>query len=105
MPRRRRFRPNYPLWLAVLLFVGVVAAYIGLGVLFSWLAPRRPGMPSTLYLAFLARCLDATLAVWFFAVGASIDLNHCPRGHRSPSVVPNPVCHQATSRLLARRNR
>ena len=66
MPRRRRFRPNYPLWLAVFVLLGAIAAYIGLGVLFSWLAPRRPGMPSTLYLAFVARCLDATLAVWFF---------------------------------------
>ena len=72
MPRRRRFRPNYPLWLAVSLFVGAIAAYIGLGVLFNWLTPRRPGVPSTLYLAFVARCLDATLAVWFFSVGASI---------------------------------
>ena len=72
MPRRRRFRPNYPLWLAVFVLLGAIAAYIGLGVLFSWLAPRRPGMPSTLYLAFVARCLDATLAVWFFSVGACI---------------------------------
>ena len=72
MPRRRRFRPNYPLWLAVFVFVGAIAAYIGLGVLVSWLTPRRPGMPDTLYLAFVARCLDATLAVWFFSVGASI---------------------------------
>lgn len=72
MPRRRRFRPNYPLWLAVFVFLGAIAAYIGLGVLFNWLLPRRPGMPSTLYLAFVARCLDATLAVWFFSVGASI---------------------------------
>ncbi len=72
MPRRRRFRPNYPLWLAVALFLGSIAAYIGLGVLVSSLTPRRPGMPSDLYLSFVARCLDATLAVWFFAVGASI---------------------------------
>lgn len=72
MPRRRRFRPNYPLWFALCLSLGAIVAYVGLGVLFSWLAPRRPGMPSTLYLAFVARCLDATLAIWFFSVGASI---------------------------------
>lgn len=72
MPRRRRFRPNLPLWLAVFLFLGAIAAYIGLGVLVNGMTPRRAGMPSTLYLVFVARCLDATLAVWFFSVGASI---------------------------------
>ncbi len=72
MPRRRRFRPNIPLWTAVFLFLGAIAAYIGLGVLVNWLTPRRAGLPSTLYLVFVARCLDATLAVWFFSVGASI---------------------------------
>lgn len=72
MPRRRRFRPNYSLWLAVSIFLGAIVAYIGLGVLVNWMTPRRAGLPSELYLVFVARCLDTTLAVWFFAVGSSI---------------------------------
>ncbi len=72
MPRRRRFRPNYPLLAAIAFSVLVIGGYIGLGVLTAWLNARPKGMPSTLYLAFVAKCLDATLAVWFFAVGSSI---------------------------------
>lgn len=72
MPRRRRVRPNYPLLWAIALSVGVVIAYVGLGVLFAQMTPKRMGVPRSLSLSFLARALDATVAVWFFAVGSSI---------------------------------
>jgi leader peptidase (prepilin peptidase)/N-methyltransferase len=72
MPRRRRVRPNYPLLWAIALFLGLIIAYVGLGVLLAQLAPKRMGVPRSLQLSFLALALDATLAVWFFAVGSSI---------------------------------
>lgn len=72
MPRHHRYRPNIPLMFAVSMFVLAVVAYVGFGVLFTAMFPKRTGASSSLWLALVARCLDATLAAWFFAVGASI---------------------------------
>jgi len=73
MPRRRRrYRPNIPYQLAVAALVLAVLVYISAGLLWTWLTPRRMGVPNDLTLNLVARCLDATLALWFFAVGASI---------------------------------
>lgn len=71
MPRRRRFRPNYPLLCAIGIFLGAIGLYIGSGVL-SAVGSSRWAPGGSLYLALVARSLDATVAVWFFAVGASI---------------------------------
>ena len=72
MPRRRRFRLNVPLMGAIAVFVLAVVLYIGLGVLLAATAPKRMGVAADLSIALVTRCLDATLAIWFFAVGASI---------------------------------
>ncbi len=73
MPRRRRrFRINLPLVGAVALFVLAIVAYVGISTLVTAWTPPRRGVPQSAYLVFLARSLDVTLAVWFFAVGASI---------------------------------
>ena len=72
MPRRRRFHLNWPFWSALAIFVLAIAIYIGVGVAFAAISPKRAGVPRDLQLALIARALDATLAVWFFAVGASI---------------------------------
>lgn len=73
MPRRRRrFHLNWPFLSAVAIFVLAVGLYIGAGVGWAALAPKRSGLPHDLKLALIARSLDATIAVWFFAVGASI---------------------------------
>lgn len=72
MPRRRRFRWNLPFLSAIAVFVLAIAIYIGLGVAWTAMAPKRMGVPHDLKLALIARALDATIAVWFFAVGASI---------------------------------
>ena len=72
MPRRRRFRWNVPYLAAIAVFALAIAIYIGVGVALAMAYPRRIGLPADLKLALIARSLDATIAIWFFAVGASI---------------------------------
>lgn len=72
MPRRRRFRLNWLFFFAVAVFIFAIVSYVAVGVGSAALSPKRIGVPSDLKLIFIARSLDATLAVWFFAVGASI---------------------------------
>ncbi len=72
MRRRRPIRWNKPFLIAVLLFVLIIAAYIAVGTAWKLSLVRHPIAEHDIKLALLALCLDATLAVWFFAVGASI---------------------------------
>ncbi len=70
--RRKRRRPNWPYRFAWLVLLGSVTIYIVLGTRVSALHEIRFHQHPDLYAAFLARCLDATFGMWFFAVGASI---------------------------------
>jgi leader peptidase (prepilin peptidase) / N-methyltransferase len=72
MPRKRRFRIHWPYLSALALLVGVVASYILLGAWWSTRTAVGASAPHAWNLALVARSLDATVALWFLAVGASI---------------------------------
>ncbi len=70
--RRKRHRANWPYRFAWLLMIGAVLTYVAIGTWISSMHELRFHAIPDLYAAFVARCLDATFGVWFFAVGASI---------------------------------
>ncbi|MFO1062693.1 MAG: prepilin peptidase [Pirellulales bacterium] len=72
MPRRRRYRPNWPLTLSVAALVLVVTGYILSSL---WPIGVKPGRFASRYdptMMLIARSLDTVLALWFLSVGASI---------------------------------
>lgn len=72
MPRRNRYRPNWPYRFAWLTIVGLIVAYIAIGTLVSVGGVPRGHGHRDWSIALVSKCLDATFAVWFMAVGASI---------------------------------
>jgi leader peptidase (prepilin peptidase)/N-methyltransferase len=72
MPRKRSKRPNWPYrltWLGLLLMLSV---YVGLQTYIGAMTFGRRSYGIDWGLAFVASCLDAIIATWFVAVGASI---------------------------------
>lgn len=72
MPKRRKKRPNWPYRLAWVSMIGALVLYIGLQTLIGSMTFGRRSYGTDWGIAFVASCLDATVAVWFVAVGASI---------------------------------
>ena len=72
MTRTRRRRPNWPYrlaWVAILL---CVALYVFVQTMIGALGHGGHGHRVDWGLAIVAACLDATVAIWFVAIGASI---------------------------------
>jgi leader peptidase (prepilin peptidase) / N-methyltransferase len=72
MPRRKLRRPNWPYLLAVSGILLLILAYLVLQTVAGAHSSGRRGDPNDWWLAFVAASIDAMLATWFAAVGASI---------------------------------
>lgn len=71
--RRRKRRPNWPYRWTIVGLLGLLLLYIGVQTLVGGLTFSRRGSLGTDWgLAFVSSLLDATVATWFVAVGASI---------------------------------
>lgn len=72
VPRKRKKRPNWPYrftWLAIL---GSVVAYLAIQTVVGAMTFGNRSYGIDWGLAFVGSCLDATVAVWFVVVGASL---------------------------------
>lgn len=72
MPRHRRKRPNWPYRLAWLAFCLAFVAYVALQTLMGAMTFAHRTYGIDWLLALVAALLNATIAVWFFSVGACI---------------------------------
>ncbi len=72
MPRRRRKRPNWPYRLAWCAIVGSLLLYMALGTLIGAYTYGYRSYGIDWQIAFVTTAMSATMAAWFFAVGASI---------------------------------
>lgn len=72
MPRRRRRRANWPYRFAWCAIIAAIALYIGLGTLIGGLTFGYRSYGIDWWIAFVTTAMSATIATWFFAVGASI---------------------------------
>lgn len=72
MRSRRKKHPNWPyrgLWLAI---ISTMLVYVGVQTLIGGMTFAKRSTGSDWGLAFVSSLLDATIATWFVAVGASI---------------------------------
>ena len=73
MPRKRRRRANWPYRFALLGLVTALLAYVGIQTVIGQLTYARiHGEGTDAQLAFVASLLNATIGMWFVAVGASV---------------------------------
>ncbi len=72
MPRRRRRRANWPYRFAWFAIIGSLLLYLGIGTLIGGLTYGYRTHRIDWWIAIVTTAMSATIASWFFAVGASI---------------------------------
>ncbi len=72
MPRRRRRRANWPYRFAWIAIVGSLLLFVSVGTLIGGLTYGYRSYGIDWWIAFVTTAMSATIATWFFAVGASL---------------------------------